>query len=56
MVFIVKLTQAAGLAIILIGFIQKFPKVMSPKIFLLGLGVFMAGWLLNHFLSEHIKH
>ena len=45
--FIVKFIQAAGLAIILIGFIQRFPKVMNPKIFLLGLGVFMVGWLLN---------
>ena len=55
MYVIAKFAQAAGLAIILIGFIQKFPKVMNPKIFLLGLGLFMAGWLLNR-LSEKIKH
>ena len=47
MVFISKFIQAAGLTIILIGFIQRFPELMNPKLFLLGLGVFMLGWLIG---------
>ena len=49
MYWIAKFVQAVGLAMILIGFIQRFPQLMSPKIFLLGLGVFMAGWLINRY-------
>ena len=52
MVVIVKGLQAAGLAIILIGFVQRFPQLMNPKLFLLGLGVFMMGWLINRFYNR----
>ncbi|MBI4436162.1 MAG: hypothetical protein HY590_01960 [Candidatus Omnitrophica bacterium] len=49
MYYIVKFIQAAGLSIILIGFLQKFPALMSPKVFLLGVGIFMLGWLINRY-------
>jgi hypothetical protein len=52
MVVIAKFVQAAGLAMILIGFIQRFPELMSPKLFLLGLGVFMTGWLMGRFYNR----
>ena len=44
-----KFAQAAGLSMILVGFIGKFPALMDPKLFLLGLGLFWAGWLLNRY-------
>lgn len=50
--FIGKFAQAAGLAVILIGFLQRFPALMNPKLFLLGLGVFMLGWLINRFFCQ----
>jgi len=50
MYYAAKILQAAGLSIIMIGFIQKFPKLMYPKILVLGIGLFMTGWFINRFL------
>lgn len=39
--------QAAGMAVILVGFVRRFPEVMSYRLFVLGVGLFTAGWLLG---------
>ena len=52
MFLIGKIAQAAGLGIILLGFIQQFPKLMNPRIFMFGLAVFMAGWIIERFLLK----
>ena len=52
MFYIGKIFQAAGLTIILIGFFKDFPKLMNPRLLLVGLLLFLAGWLINKFLIK----
>ena len=52
MYYFSKLIQATGLIIIFIGFIQKFPQLMSPKTILLGITVFTSGWIIQKFLLK----
>lgn len=50
MYYLVKIIQATGLTIILIDFVRKFPQLMNPRIFLLGIFLFTLGWGVNHLL------
>jgi len=50
MYYLTKLIQATGLTIILIGFLYKFPALMSPKILLAGLVIFGSGWSIEKFI------
>lgn len=52
MYYISKLTQAAGLVLILIGFFKDFPKLMNPKVLLVGIFLFAAGFLIEKFLLK----
>ena len=52
MYYIGKLAQAAGLTIILIGFIQRFPNLMDYKTLLLGVAIFLFGWIINKFFLQ----
>ena len=52
MYFVGKLAQAAGLTIILIDFIRKFPNLMSPKVLGVGVLLFIFGWIINKFLLK----
>lgn len=45
--FLAKLVQATGMTVIMIDFVRKFPELMSPKILLLGIGIFGLGWLIQ---------
>ena len=45
-----KFFQAMGLAVILIGFLQRFPALMNPKWLMAGLILFGCGWLMERFL------
>ena len=49
---IAKLAQAAGLVIILYAFLAQFPKLMNPKILLVGLLFFSFGWIVEQFLLK----
>lgn len=50
MYYIGKLFQAAGLTIIFIGFLQRFPDLMSYNTLILGGTFFLVGWILNRVL------
>jgi len=52
MYYITKLIQAAGLTLILIGFVQKFPELMNPRLLLWGIGMFITGWLIQKLLLK----
>lgn len=52
MYYIAKFFQAAGLTIILVGFLLRFPALMNPRLFLLGLILFGTGWVINHFMLK----
>ena len=52
MYYVAKLFQAAGLTIIVIDFIIKFPQLMNQRIFMLGILLFVSGWLINRYLLK----
>jgi len=48
--YIGKILQATGLTIILIGFLQAFPELMSHRQLMVGVLIFCCGWLTDKFL------
>ena len=50
MYYLSKIAQAAGLTIILIGFIMSFPELMGYRPLLAGLIVFLFGWIVQKFM------
>jgi len=52
MYYVAKIIQAGGLTLILIGFLLKFPKLMNPRLFIVGLIIFLAGWISEKFLLK----
>jgi len=52
MYYLIKLIQATGLTLILIGFIKNFPELMDFKIFLIGVIVFLSGWVVQKFMLQ----
>ncbi len=52
MYYLAKIAQATGLTIILVEYIRKFPNLMSPRIFGVGILVFVFGWVINQFLLK----
>ena len=47
MYYLAKFTQAAGLTIILIGFLIKFPSLMDFRVFGIGIMFFLFGWIIQ---------
>jgi hypothetical protein len=45
MYYIAKFLQAVGLAIILLGFLATFPRLMDRTLLTLGGCVFLSGWI-----------
>jgi len=52
MFYIGKCAQAAGLTIILVGFIKYFPDLMSYRILISGIVLYLFGWVSNRFLLK----
>ena len=52
MYYIAKIAQAAGLTVILIGFLKDFPKLMNPKILGIGALIFAFGWVVQHLMLK----
>ncbi len=50
MYYVAKAAQAAGLAVIAIGFVRKFPNLMSHQELMLGILIFGFGWIIESFL------
>jgi len=47
MYYVLKLIQAAGLTLVMLGFLKNLPKIMDMKMFGLGIGIFAFGWILQ---------
>jgi len=47
MYYLLKLIQAVGLAVIIIGFLINFPKIMNMKMLAAGICIFTFGWILQ---------
>ena len=52
MYYIGKILQACGLAIILVGFLRRFPELMDHRSLLVGIMVFFCGWLVDRYLLK----
>jgi len=52
MFYIGKLFQAAGLTVIMIDFLLRFPRLMNPRVLLLGATFFTIGWIINKYLVK----
>jgi len=52
MYYIAKFIQAAGLTLILVSFLNNFPKLMDYKILILGIIVFIFGWIVQRFMLK----
>ncbi len=52
MYYIAKIAQAAGLTVILIGFLKSFPRLMNPKVFGIGALIFVFGWIIQQFMLK----
>ncbi len=52
MYYLAKLTQAAGLGVITLGFLRNFPNLINRNILLAGVILFGLGWLIQTFLLK----
>tara|TARA_A100001388_G_C28450641_1_gene348467 strand:+ start:340 stop:498 length:159 start_codon:yes stop_codon:yes gene_type:complete len=50
MYYAAKALELLGMTIIGVGFILKFPGLMSPKLLLAGLICFGSGWLIEKYI------
>ena len=52
MYYAAKIIQATGLGVIFIGFIKDFPRLMNPRVFGIGILIFLLGWGIQHFMLK----
>ncbi len=52
MFYLAKFFQAAGLGVVLIGFLKNFPNLMSHRLLGLGMVLFLTGWIVQKFLLK----
>ena len=52
MYYLAKIAQAGGLAVILIGFFKNFPNLLDKNTFILGVVMFIFGWVVQTFLLK----
>ena len=52
MYILAKLAQAAGLTIIGVGFVMRFPTLIHPKVFAVGAILFVFGWIIERYLLK----
>ncbi len=52
MYYLAKLTQAAGLGVITVGFLRNFPNLIDRNILMTGIILFGLGWMIQTFLLK----
>ena len=52
MYWVAKSLQAAGMVIILLGFIRSYPEVMDRMALTAGIIVFASGWVIDRFVLK----
>jgi hypothetical protein len=50
--YFAKTIECIGLVIIAVGFIERYPQLMNPKILLAGMLIFICGWMIERFLLK----
>jgi len=48
-----KLIQGLGLSVILFDYVRNFPELMSRKILIVGIVMFILGWIINKYLLKN---
>ena len=52
MYYMSKGLEFLGLIVLVIGFIVKFPGLMDPKLFMIGIVCFGAGWIIERYTLQ----
>ena len=52
MYYMSKGLELLGVIVIVIGFIVEFPSLMDPKLLIIGLICFCAGWIIERYTLE----
>ena len=52
MYYIAKSLEFLGLLIVLMGLIWKMPELMNPYVFMYGLVLFIAGWVIEKYILK----
>lgn len=52
MYYAAKMLELLGMTIIGVGFLIKFPKLMEPKLLLMGIICFASGWLIEKYILK----
>jgi len=52
MYYLAKIAQATGLTVITLGFLRNFPNLMSHKLLVTGILMFVFGWIIHRFLLK----
>ncbi len=50
--YLAKTIEFIGLGVVAIGFVQRFPQLMNPKLLLAGILIFTCGWMIERFLLK----
>ncbi len=50
--YLAKAIEATGLVVILIGFVMHFPKLMDHKTLMVGILIFLIGWISEQYLLK----
>ncbi len=53
MYYLAKLAQAAGLAVVAVGFLTSFPQVMNRQVLVVGVLFFGVGWMIQKFMIKN---
>jgi len=52
MYYVAKALQFLGLAILGFAFVAKFPSLMDPKLFVVGIVIGYSGWVIQRYLLK----
>jgi len=52
MYYVARISQAIGLAIMMIGFITTFPELINSRYLVVGLLLFLIGWLIQRYMLQ----
>lgn len=53
MFYVAKILEAAGLGIILLGFLTAFPNLMNRQLLGVAIVLFICGWLIEKYLLKN---
>ena len=52
MYYVARISQALGMAVIVVGFISTFPELINYRHILAGILLFLFGWLIQRYMLQ----